>query len=163
MHRRSGSISQHLDGLHPGPELSSLIRPMGTPNHVDADVFPPVRSQAPEPSIFLPYMTEDISWEDEYEEYMKGLGYESDHGDGYGQLIGGDAVWERLGGTDLGDGISDSESIVSIGDLGDDARLDGTREENGLVNENLNNWEVGGRFPFRAILTTLPFLSAYES
>lgn len=39
--------------------------------------------------------------------------------------------------------ISDSESIVSIGELGDDARLkvDGD-DKDSVPDENMNNWEV---------------------
>ncbi|KAF8076110.1 hypothetical protein FPV67DRAFT_1470388 [Lyophyllum atratum] len=140
IHRRSGSMSHHLEGLHPGPELSNLIRPLGTPNIVDSDVFPPARSQAPDPSIFLPYITEDIAFEEEYEEYLSDLGW-SDEQATDGPLFGGNSAWHRLPAfaSDIADGISDSESIVSIGDLGDDARLDPSRDD--VVDENLNNWE----------------------
>lgn len=141
-HGRSGSMS-HLEGLYPGPELG-LIRPVtGTPNLVDADVFPPSRSQAPDPSIFLPYITEDIAFEEEYEEYLSDLGY-SDSEQTDGPLFGGTSAWHRLPSFagDIGDGISDSESIVSIGELGDDARLDPSRDDPEVVDENLNNWEV---------------------
>lgn len=132
-------MSHHIEALHPGPELSNIVRPVGTPNVVDADVFPPPRSQAPDPSIFLPFVTEDIAFEDEYEEYLSDMGWgEDDHR----PLFGGapSNAWERLPSfvSDIADGISDSESVVSIGDLGDDARLD-TGE---LADENLNNWEV---------------------
>ena len=63
-HRRSSSLSVPLGDLHAGPELSAISRPLGTPNIVEADVFPPVRAQAPDPSIFLPYTTEDIAFEE---------------------------------------------------------------------------------------------------
>jgi hypothetical protein len=138
-HRRSGSISQQMDGLHP-PELSGIIRPLGTPNSADVDVFPPPRSQAPDPNIFLPYITEDIAFEEEYEEYLKDLGY-SDEQTGDMPLFGTSA-WSRLPYTDISDGISDSESVVTIGELGDDARLDSHRDDNNIVDENRNNWEV---------------------
>ncbi|KAJ6599344.1 hypothetical protein DFH09DRAFT_1130790 [Mycena vulgaris] len=140
MHRRSGSMSHHLEGLYPGPELG-LIRPVGTPNLVDADVFPPSRSQAPDPSIFLPYITEDIAFEEEYEEYLSDLGWSDEQTDG--PLFGGTSAWHRLPSFagDIGDGISDSESIASIGELGDDARLDPSRDDPEVVDENLNNWE----------------------
>ncbi|KAJ7638568.1 hypothetical protein FB45DRAFT_903249 [Roridomyces roridus] len=141
MHRRSGSMSQHhLEGLYPGPELG-LIRPAGTPNLVDADVFPPSRSQAPDPSIFLPYITEDIAFEEEYEEYLSDLGWSDQQTDG--PLFGGTSAWHRLPefAAEIGDGISDSESIASIGELGDDARLDPSRDDPAVVDENLNNWE----------------------
>ncbi|KAJ7667734.1 hypothetical protein DFH06DRAFT_1322310 [Mycena polygramma] len=140
-HGRSGSMS-HLEGLYPGPELG-LIRPVaGTPNMVDADVFPPSRSQAPDPSIFLPYITEDIAFEEEYEEYLSDLGW-SDNEQTDGPLFGGTSAWHRLPSfaADIGDGISDSESIASIGELGDDARLDPSRDDPAVVDENLNNWE----------------------
>ncbi|KAG6911746.1 hypothetical protein DXG01_007996 [Tephrocybe rancida] len=143
-HRKSGSISHHLEGLHPGPELSSLIRPLGTPNTVDADVFPPARAQAPDPSIFLPYITEDIAFEEEYEEYLSDLGLsESELTEGP-LFAGTSSAWHRLPAyaSQMADGISDSESIVSIGDLGDDARLDSGRDDDrDAVDENLNNWE----------------------
>lgn len=142
LHRRSGSMSHHLEGLHSDPALSSLIRPLGTPNVVDSDVFPPSRSQAPNPSIFLPYITEDIAFEEEYEEYLSDLGW-SDEQAPDGPLIGGTSAWHRLPdfAAEIADGISDSESIVSIGDLGDDSRLDSTRDDRDVVDENLNNWE----------------------
>ena len=151
-HHRSMSISQHLDGLQPGPEIAGLIRPVGTPNVVEADVFPPLRAQAPDPNIFLPYITEDIAFEEEYEEYLSDLGWHDepstpnpDNGQNGGQL---QSAWHRLQvpefATDISDGISDSESIVSIGELGDDVRMDSIdvgREDTGVPDENRNNWE----------------------
>jgi hypothetical protein len=141
-HKRSVSLSHHLEGLHPGPELSGLLRPVGTPNVVEADVFPPLRAHAPDTNIFLPYITEDIAFEEEYEEYLSGLGWTDGpshvHGtDGQG---GGTSAWHRLPdlASEIADGISDSESIVSIGELGDESR-DMGREG---ADENLNNWEV---------------------
>lgn len=117
---------------------------MGTPNTVEADVFPPLRAQQPDPAIFLPYVTEDIAFEEEYQEYLSDLGW-SDQ-----PTAGGDApppanasAWSRLPEfSDIADGISDSESIVSIGDLGDEARLDAGRGDGEVPDENLNNWEV---------------------
>ncbi|KAF5363950.1 hypothetical protein D9756_000807 [Leucocoprinus leucothites] len=138
-HRRSGSISQQMDGLHP-PELSGIIRPLGTPNTVDADVFPPPRSQAPDPNIFLPYITEDIAFEEEYEEYLKDLGY-SDEQTGDTPLLEGTSAWRRLPYPDISDGISDSEPDVTIGELGEDARLDVNRDDGNVIDENRNNWE----------------------
>jgi hypothetical protein len=140
-HKRSTSLS-HLEGLHPGPELS-IIRPQGTPNTVDADVFPPSRSQAPDPSIFLPYITEDIAFEEEYEEYLSDLGWSDQQSSDGPVSNGGSSAWQRLPefAADLADGISDSESIVSIGDLADDARLDPSRDDRDIVDENLNDWE----------------------
>ena len=67
--------NSNLDGLQPDPSLAGLMnRPLGTPNVVESDVFPPSRSHTPNPSIFLPYMTEDIAFEEEYEEYLSDLG-----------------------------------------------------------------------------------------
>ncbi|KAF8639788.1 hypothetical protein AX17_001048 [Amanita inopinata Kibby_2008] len=143
IHRRSGSISHHIDGLHPGPELSALIRPVGTPNVVEADVFPPSRSQAPDPSIFLPYITEDIAFEEEYEEYLSDLGWSDEQSAEAPSPGGGTSAWRNLPEfvSEMTEGISDSESIVSIRDLGDDARLDANRDEKDAIDENLNNWE----------------------
>jgi hypothetical protein len=143
-HRRTSSLSHHLEGLHPGPELSGIIRPVGTPNTVEADVFPPLRAQQPDPSIFLPYVTEDIAFEEEYQEYLSDLGWSDQP-----TLSGGEAAvannasaWARLPELDISDNISDSESIPSIGELGDEARLDVDREDREVLDENRNNWEV---------------------
>ena len=146
------SISQHLDGLQPGPEIAGLIRPVGTPNVVEADVFPPLRAQAPDPSIFLPYITEDIAFEDEYEEYLSDLGWSDEPSSPHPDNIqnGGQpqSAWHRLQvpafARDITDGISDSESIVSIGELVDDSRMDSMdagREDGSVQDENRNNWE----------------------
>jgi hypothetical protein len=143
------SISQHLDDLQPGPEIAGLIRPAGTPNAAEADVFPPLRAQAPDPSIFLPYITEDIAFEEEYEEYLSDLGWHDEpttpHPD---NVPSGQSAWHRLQAPefarDFTDRISDSESIVSIGELGDDARMDPMdpgREDGSVADENRNNWE----------------------
>ena len=131
-------MSHHLEGLHPGPELSGMLRPVQTPNTTDADVFPPLRAQTTEPSIFLPYVTEDIAFEEEYEEYLRW----SEH------TAAADApapAWARLPELvhDIADGISDSESIVSIGELNEDSRmLDPSGEKRDVPDENVNNWEV---------------------
>lgn len=121
-----------------------MVRPAGTPNTVEADVFPPLRSQAPDPSIFLPYTTEDIAFEEEYEEYLSDLGMSDDTGSD-GTLFGGNSAWHRLPhiGTEIADGISDSESIASIGELGEEARIDGVQDpDRDTIDENRNNWEV---------------------
>ncbi|KAH9938243.1 uncharacterized protein B0H18DRAFT_966229 [Fomitopsis serialis] len=150
MHKRAASISHHLEGLHPGPELSGLIRPAGTPNTTDADVFPPLRAHASESSTnFLPYITEDIAFEEEYEEYLSDLGWFDDrhqhHTSGQVPLLtsGGTSAWSRLPeyASDIADGISDSESIVSIGELGDAARMDVGKDDRDVPDENVNNWE----------------------
>lgn len=147
-HTRSLSISHHLEGLQlAGPEISGIIRPVTTPNVVEVDVFPPLRAQAPDPSIFLPYITEDIAFEEEYEEYLSDLGWSDEQStDSHdGQSFNRQTAWHRLQAPefehDIGDGISDSESIPSIGELGDDARLDPGREDRDGPNENMNNWE----------------------
>ncbi|KAI0324956.1 N1221-domain-containing protein [Cubamyces sp. BRFM 1775] len=135
-HRRAASISHHLEGLHPGPELSGMLRPVQTPNNVDADVFPPLRAQTTEPSIFLPYVTEDIAFEEEYEEYLRWSDENSETGSQ------GSTAWHRLPELvhDIADGISDSESIVSIGELPDEGRGSG-KEDRDIPDENVNNWE----------------------
>ena len=145
MHRRSGSISQ-IEGLHADPALSSLIRPLGTPNVADSDVFPPTRSHAPDPSIFLPYIPEDIAFEEEYEDYLSDLGWSEQQPSSDNSVSGGagTSAWHRLPNfaSEIADGISDSESVVSIGDLGDENRIDPTRDDREAVDENVNNWEV---------------------
>ncbi len=142
-HKRSVSLSHHLEGLHPGPELSGLLRPVGTPNVVEADVFPPLRAHAPDTNIFLPYITEDIAFEEEYEEYLSGLGWTDgpSHAHGTDGQSGGTSAWHRLPdlASEIADGISDSESIVSIGELGDESRDIG--REGGEI-ADVNNWEV---------------------
>ncbi|ETW83843.1 HAM-2, protein required for hyphal anastomosis [Heterobasidion irregulare TC 32-1] len=140
-HRRSVSMSHTLESLH-GSELQGLVRPVGTPNVVEADVFPPLRAQAPDPNIFLPYITEDIAFEEEYEEYLSDLGWS----DSQPHVSDGPPIsssrWHRLPdfASDLADGISDSESIVSIGELGDEGRDTG-RDDRESTDANLNNWE----------------------
>ncbi|KAF8138236.1 hypothetical protein EV363DRAFT_1393697 [Boletus edulis] len=139
-HRRSVSISHNLEGLPPGLDLGNMIRPIGTPNIVEADVFPPPRSQAPDPSIFLPYTTEDLAFEDEYEDYLSDLGWSDDQVASLPSNY--NSAWHRLPEfvSHMTDNISDSESVVPIGDLGDDARLE-CREDRDIPDENLNNWE----------------------
>jgi hypothetical protein len=149
-HRRTTSVSQsQLDGLLPGPELP-MVRPIGTPNVVEADVFPPLRAQAQDPSShFLPYIAEDVAFEEEYEEYLHDLGIGDHIFASSIQAAGANAgsgasAWHRLPdfAADIADGISDSESVVTIGDLGDPDRLDVPVDERAVVDENVNNWEV---------------------
>ena len=144
-HRRSVSMSHHIDNLHSGGELNSgILRPVGsTPNIPEADVFPPLRAQVPDPTIFLPYITEDIAFEEEYEEYLSDLDWsEQQPSDRAGVPQPPSSAWSRLPelGPEIADGISDSESIVSIGELADDARMDPSSDKD-LPDENLNNWE----------------------
>ena len=142
-------MSHSLDGLHPGPELSGMLRPVQTPNTVDADVFPPLRAQTTEQSIFLPYVTEDIAFEEEYEEYLR---WSDEHSDTSSQ---GSSAWARLPELvhDIADSISDSESIVSISELNDDTRLESGKEARDVPGENVNNWEVSGAL--RSVLPTV--------
>ncbi len=130
-----------MEGLHSDPALQSLIRPLGTPNVVESDVFPPVRSHAPDQTLFLPYIPEDIAFEDEYEDYLSHLGLSDEH-----LLVdtSGSNAWTQLPTfvSQMTEEISDNESVVSIGDLGDENRLDPTRDDREVENENVNNWEV---------------------
>jgi len=93
--------------------------------------------------MFLPYITEDIAFEEEYEEYLSDLGWSDGPSHG-GEGQSGTSRWHRLPdlASEIADGISDSESIVSIGELGDESRDIG-REGGEIADENLNNWEVG--------------------
>jgi hypothetical protein len=144
-HRRTTSVSQsQLDGLLPGPELP-MIRPVGTPNVVEADVFPPLRAHAQDTSShFLPFIAEDMAFEEEYEEYLHGLGIGEHLVAGIqqvGQDAAGGSAWDRLPefAADIADGISDSESVVSIGDLGNP---DDISSDDRVADENVNNWAV---------------------
>ncbi|KAG8956756.1 Factor arrest protein 11 [Tulasnella sp. 424] len=153
MHRRASSHSvPQLEGLAPGPEIASLNRAGPSPR-LDADVFPPLKSRAPDTSIFLPYTGEDLAFEDEYEDYLSDLGEES-HGQldlGFGQpgqnqeIRDRTSAWHKLASfpTDITDAISDSESVVSIGDLGDVRGGDGSASDDGSSSgdEGANSWE----------------------
>lgn len=138
-------MSHHIDNLHPGAELNSgILRPVGsTPNIVEADVFPPLRAQVPDPNIFLPYITEDIAFEEEYEEYLSDLGW-SDTGSEVGVGDGGQSAWHRLPelASRIADDISDSESIVEIGDIGEVGREELDKAERQGRDANRNDWEV---------------------
>lgn len=137
------------------PETLALFRPIGTPNVVDADVFPPLRAQAPDPSIFLSYTTEDIPFEDEYEDYLTDLGlgggghpgeYHDEADEGM-SLFGGASMWHHphFQMPEMSDGMSDTESMSSLADLSDEANkldvgiVDSDRDS---IDENRNNWEV---------------------
>ncbi|KAI0053040.1 hypothetical protein FA95DRAFT_1552928 [Auriscalpium vulgare] len=137
-HRRSISMSHQIDGLHPGPEIS-VLRQAGTPSVKEADVFPPLRAQAPDPNIFLPFITEDIAFEEEYEEYLSDLSWADDQSSSADGHAGKASLWHRLPdlASEIADGISDSESISSIGELTDEGREVG----GDVADENLNNWE----------------------
>ena len=75
---------------------------------------------------------------------MSDLGWSDQHPHGEGT-----SAWSRLPefAADIAADISDSESIVSIGELGDDARLkvDGD-DKDSVPDENMNNWEVRNFF-----------------
>jgi hypothetical protein len=87
-----------------------------------------------------------LAFEEEYEEYLSDLGLSDDyhhHAAGGQAENGSGSAWHRLPEyvSELTDNISDSESIVSIGDLGDENE---NKEGQNVMDENLNNWEVGG-------------------
>ncbi|KZS97748.1 hypothetical protein SISNIDRAFT_423128 [Sistotremastrum niveocremeum HHB9708] len=147
-HQRTTSQSMPgLEGLHAGPELANIHRPSGTPN-IDIDVFPPLRSQAPDPSIFLKYIPEDIAFEEEYEEWLSDLGIfdgqtgSRDHASANNVNPYGSKAWSRFVELpNVADTISDSESVASIGDLGEEIRgEDSSDKDSDVVDENRNNW-----------------------
>jgi len=118
--------------------------PRSTSNNMvnDQDVFPPLRSYASENSAFLPYMPEDIAFEEEYEEYLSDLGITEQitvpkEFETTSDL--GTAAWTRLSNLpNMADNISDSESVISIGELAEEGRF----EEKETRDENRNDWEV---------------------
>jgi hypothetical protein len=138
----------------------------------DSDVFPPRRTDINTSSDveFWLHEYEDVLGEvfGEGKEYVDGV--QPDLGGGVGGVGGmkrDDVVWKKLGqimrgrkGSELSEEeeISDSESVVSIGELGEGARLDdtGLREDVGSgevegvfarqqesVEGDKNTWEVG--------------------
>lgn len=157
-HRRTTSQSINIPDNLGNSDLPNVNRPAPSP-HIEADVFPPLRSRATDPSVFLPYIPEDIAFEEEYEDYLSDLGENSDpsHGvDGGWEPFSDNAVtsedpkpssaWQRIEdfANNISDNISDSESIVSIGELGDEGRNDESTLGDSS-DENLNNWEVSIR------------------
>ena len=91
-------------------------------------------------------MIEDVAFEEEYEEYLRWSDENS------GTSAQGSSAWARLPELvhDIVDGISDSESIVAIGELTDEARMcDSGKGMRDVQDENVNNWEVSatGRRP----------------
>ena len=155
-------MSMPLSDLHARPELSAIARPVVTWNFVDPDVFLPMCAQAPDPSIFLPYTTEDMAFEEEYEEYLSDLRMSAEHPIPDGTLFCGTPAWHRFMSSEIGDGISDSESIVSIGKLGEVAKSDlGSEPNHELIDENRNNWEV--RDLHYQLIYAAENLSAHES
>jgi hypothetical protein len=171
-HRRSSSQSlPAIEGLQAGPELANLNKAGPSPK-LDADVFPPLRSRTTDTSIFLPYTGEDMAFEEEYEgaktvyvaavysnqphiDYLSDLGeHPQEHHHQLSNIgfnlpgdsdVRGASAWHRLSSfpTDITDGISDSESVGTIGDLGDDRGGDGSiADDASSVDENTNDWEV---------------------
>ena len=136
-HRRSSSLSM------PNPEMSPDfgIRQQIQSPPAQQDVFPPLRSQAADPSIFMPYPTEDIAFEEEYEEYLFDLNSSGSSSTLYNNAT---ASWNRLPNErPIGDGISDSESVASmrIGELSERTLGDGKTEIQDDSEVGKNNWE----------------------
>ena len=133
--------------MHADPALSSLIHPLVTPNVADSDIFPPTGSRAPDPSIFLPYIPEDIAFEEEHEHYLSDLGWSEQQSSSDNSVFGGagTSAWHRLPSfaSEIAHGTSDSESVV---DPGDENCLDPTRDDREAVDENVNNWEVSPKY-----------------
>ena len=126
-HRRSNSVNAvTLDD----PALHAASASTG-----EGDVFPPRRTD------FMPYNPDGMIefWLHEYEDVLSevfgetlALGPGNDEAEDYGEpaAIGpGDDAWKRLGEIMRGgrdeEEISDSESVVSVGELGEEARMDG--------------------------------------
>lgn len=126
------------------------------------DVFPPRKTD-----LAMPYNPDVMIefWLHEYEDVLYevfGDAETPDEGDDYG--VRGVAerdgpAWKMLGdlmrsrgGADE-DAISDSESVVTVGELGEDARLD--TEQGGEIKENHmgeNTWEVSLTLPLHCLL-----------
>ena len=142
-HRRSSSLSV------PNPEMSPDfgIRQQIQSPPAQQDVFPPLRSQAADPSIFMPYPTEDIAFEEEYEEYLFDLnssGSAPGTQESSALYNAARASWNRLPNErPIGDGISDSESVASIriGELSERTLGDGKAESQDDSEVGKNNWE----------------------
>lgn len=131
----------------PNPEMSPDfgIRQQIQSPPAQQDVFPPLRSQAADPSIFMPYPTEDIAFEEEYEEYLFDLtGAAPGTQDSSNLYNTATASWNRLPiERPIGDGISDSESVASIriGELSERTLGDGKTEIQDDSEVGKNNWE----------------------
>jgi hypothetical protein len=123
--------------MSPEPQAS---HPLASP--AASDVFPPPRSQAADPSIFMPYPSEDLAFEEEYEEYLFDLQHANQP-----DMVTTDSApsWTEIPNDQpIGEGISDSESVVSIGDglPADNTGPDGKTvfQEDSEVGKN--NWEA---------------------
>ncbi|KAF8311822.1 hypothetical protein DL93DRAFT_2156967 [Clavulina sp. PMI_390] len=162
-HRRTTSQSVAITDPHlTNPDMHNINRPPNSPS-LEQDVFPPLRSRVSDPSSFVPYTTDDnIGFEEDYEDYLQDLSSEDLTGEppfpGFWAHEGGGALanaWHRVEhiASGLADDISDSESVVSIGDLGDEDRHDGTSSESDgeSVDQNVNNWEHMSPKTFKAM------------
>jgi hypothetical protein len=134
-----------MEGLYAGSEIAGIHR-TNTASNVDTDVFPPIRSQAANNSTFLAYIPEDIAFEEEYKDFLSDLGMSEDFSsrrDGGLASFPGSTAWAKLERLpNLADNISDSESVISIGDLGEETRF----EDKEARDENRNDWEVCSYF-----------------
>lgn len=154
-HRRTASQSlQGGDANLGNLEVHNMSNPLQSPPNLEADVFPPLRSRVTDPSSFVPYTSDDhLGLEEDYEDYLLDLPSDGQPGEppfpGFWAHEGGEELanaWHRVkhlaGG--LADDISDSESVVTIGDLGEEEKEDGsTSERDGYgLDQNVNNWEV---------------------
>jgi hypothetical protein len=145
-HRRSNSINAvTLDD----PALHAAAA-----SAADRDVFPPNRTDV------MPYNPDGMIefWLHEYEDVLSEvfgetlvLGSGNEEAEDYGELavIGpGDDAWKRLGAIMRGgrdeEEISDSESVVSVGELGEEARMDSVMgvSEAKEDHQGENTWEV---------------------
>ena len=137
--------------------MNGIGRSLNSPN-LEMDVFPPLRSRVSDPSSFVPYNSEELGFDEEYEDYLLDLNSDDQTPEppfpGFWSHEGGGELanaWHRIetlaGG--LTDNMSDSESVVSIGDLGEEVRHDGTISESDgeSIDQNVNNWEVSRLSP----------------
>lgn len=178
IHKRSDSTAAvTLDELQPMRPLLQQHRP----SLVDADVFPPRRTDAgqaynPDEMIeFWLHEYEDVltevfgdggpedPWDDGEEDFGLVIAPRAFQRGAPGPAETGDRAWSALEEI-MGDAdsISDSESIVSVGDLGDDARLDEAdnvvegvfaAQQRRRSTGNENTWEVGPiQLPSRIML-----------
>jgi len=163
-HRRGSSISMpNPDPSLANVEIPHLNRPLASP-HMEMDVFPPLRSRAADPSVFTPYIPEDIAFEEEYEDYLSDLiGDDPSRAEGLDPSLIGfrplgsqtdlSSAWQRIEdfAGNIADGISDSESIVSIGEIGEEGRDNLGASDPEAIDENLNNWEHMSPKTFKAL------------
>lgn len=151
-HKRTNSTSAVI---LEDPALAKVHHPR-TASHGEQDVFPPRRSASSDAS--MPYNPDDMMefFLHEYEAVVNELFGEADTDDddwddldlvvargGPGPVEKDGPAWNRLGeimrakGVPEDDAISDSESIISVGELGEDARLPGAGIPSGEEDPNL--------------------------